>query len=233
MRILGHIAMNSAATYGCTVILSVALSVRAKAQTDSLTSWVGISAGMGISAMSAPSMIDYINGAALAVPSEKIGDFTTVTEFVVAPEVQIANDWSVGLEYVYLIKSFSLEGGGTTSRFEYSAQQVGVFGHYLVTGEHWGMRLGGGGSIVSGRLSQALYGSSAFSDFDARGGSVKMEAIADSQFDDHFYGMIGADLKWTFGQAFHRGSIKAQSGSLAPSLSSFTLGLKLGVNIRL
>jgi len=200
---------------------------------EAWTSWVGVSAGMGISALSAPSVGDYVNAASQAVSSSRIPEFVSATEFFVTPEVRVSEDWSVGLDYMFRIKSMEVNGSGGQSRFEFSDHHIGVVAHYLIEGETYLIRIGGGGAIVTGSFSQALFGAPVFSEFSARGGSIKLEAVGDTKFDDNLYGTIGADMRWVFGQTYHDGSRVAGVGTLKAGLPSFALGLKLGIQIRL
>lgn len=199
---------------------------------ESWASWVGVSAGMGISALSGPSVVDYINSASQAVSSEKVSEFVSATEFSFTPEVRVTEHWSVGVDYMFRIKSLAVRGSGGQSQFEVSSHHVGFVVHYLIEGEGYLVRLGGGGAMASGSFSQALFGNPVFSDFSARGGSMKVEAVGDTKFDDHLYGTIGADMRWVFGQSYHNGSREVKVGTLKAGLSSFALGLKLGILVR-
>ena len=197
------------------------------------SSWMAVSGGMGISAVSAPSVVDYVNTASQAVSAERVSEFSSTTEFFVAPEIRVAEQWAIGLDYSYRIKSIVVNGAGSQSQFEISSHQVGFVIHYLIEGESYLVRLGGGGGPVLGSFSQALFGNPVFSDFSARGWSIKIEAIGDTKFDDHFYGTIGVDMRWVFGQRYHNGSREVRVGTISAGLASFALGLKLGILIRL
>ena len=200
---------------------------------ESWSPWIGLSAGMGISALSAPSTVDYINGASQAASADKVSEFFSVTEFTLTPEVRIAERWSAGIDYMFRIKSASVRGGGGQSQFELSSHHLGLVAHYLIEGESYLVRLGGGGALVVGRFSQALFGNPVFSDFSARGGSIKIEAVGDTKFDDHLYGTIGVDMRWVFGETYHDGSREVRVGTNKAGISSFALGLKLGILVRL
>ncbi len=200
---------------------------------DSWPSWTAVSAGMGISALSAPSVVDYVNSASQAPTSEKVSEFFSVTEFVFAPEIRVAEDWSVGVDYMYRLKSLAVNSGGSQSRFEISGHHLSLVAHYLLEGETYLVRLGGGAGVVLGTFSEALFGSPLFTDFSARGGSLKVEAVGDTKFDDHFYGTIGADMRWVFGGTYRDGDREVQVGAMKAGVSSFSLGLKLGILVRL
>jgi hypothetical protein len=188
---------------------------------------------MGITALSAPSVVDYVNSASQAPTSEKVSEFFSATEFAISPEVRVAKNWSVGADYMFRIKSLAVNSGGSQSRFEISSHHLGFAAHYLLEGESYLVRIGGGGGVVLGAFSEALFGSPLFSDFSARGGSIKLEAVGDTKFDDHLYGTIGADMRWVFGGTYQNGDREVQVGAIKANLSSFSLGLKLGLLVRL
>ncbi len=203
------------------------------AQTGSWPSWVGVSAAMGISAMTAPGTIDYMNAVGQATSAERVSEFTSITDFTITPEIRILEEWSAGVEYSYRVTTFTVNSSGGRSQFDYSAHHGGIVAHYLIEGRGSLVRLGGGVSAVLGKFSQALFGSSVFSDFQASGGSIKLEAIGDTAFDDHLSGTIGGNMLWVFGGPFHRGAQQAAAGQRKAGLSSFSFGLKLGVTVRL
>lgn len=188
---------------------------------------------MGISALSAPSVVDYVNSASQAPTSEKISEFFSVTEFAFTPEIRVAKAWSVGADYMYRLKSLAVTSQGSQSRFEISGHHLGLVAHYLLEGETYLVRIGGGAGVVLGTFSEALFGSPLYTEFSVRGGSLKLEAVGDTKFDDHFYCTIGADMRWVFGGTYRDGGREAQVGEVKAGVSSFSLGLKLGILVRL
>ena len=131
------------------MLFAVASQGTAVAQ-EPWSSWVAVSGGMGISAVSAPSVVDYVNTASQAVSAERVSEFSSTTEFIAAPEIRVAEQWAIGLDYSYRIKSLVVNGAGSQSQFEISSHQLGFVIHYLIEGESYLVRLGGGGGPVLG-----------------------------------------------------------------------------------
>ncbi|MBI3585904.1 MAG: hypothetical protein HY088_02100, partial [Ignavibacteriales bacterium] len=77
-----------------------------------------ISGGMGISLHSTPSLADYIN--ATARPRQLLDEFSSAVEFFITPELQVSEEWSMGLEYSLLLKSYTLDDRSGFSRSEFS-----------------------------------------------------------------------------------------------------------------
>lgn len=202
------------------------------AQSDSTRTSIEISGGMGISAFSAPSIVDYVNYVAQPVYAQRLSEFTTVTEFFASAEGRIAEEWGAGIEYGYVVKSYSVEGAGTTSQFNYSFHAPGLAVHYLMEGRGYELKVGGGLSYVVATFSQALYGNPSFQDFRANGASVNVDAIGNTMFDDHFFGTIAVDMRWVTGGAFKSGQQEARLGSTAAHLGAFMAGVKFGIMLR-
>jgi hypothetical protein len=191
-----------------------------------------LSAGMGINAHSAPSTADYISTVLQLHEPNKIGDFTSAIEFFVTPELQVSDDLSLALEYSYLVKSYNLSStaGPGISEFSTSIHMPTAVVHYLIPGQGYWLKLGGGVGYYFGSFSQMLYGSGQIETFRASAPGVKLEAVGNTMFDESFYGYIGIDVRWGFDEPFARddGSVPSYQGA-APSLGFFNLGLKLGV----
>ena len=224
-------------TRGRAVLIAVALvcapAGRAWSQTDSTRFWISFSGGMGISLSAAPSVVDYVNLVGQPLYAQRLSDFTSMTEFFLNGELRVAGDWALGLEYGYVIKSYSVEGSGSTSQFSYSFHAPGVIAHYLIEGMGYELKFGGGVAYVLGTFSQALYGNPTFVDYSARGASIRVEAVGNTMFDEHFYGTIAVDLRWVAGGTFKDGAQEARYGSTAAGLSAFMAGIKFGIMVRL
>ncbi|MBI2619151.1 MAG: hypothetical protein HYW57_03625 [Ignavibacteriales bacterium] len=191
--------------------------------------WVAVSGGMGMNLFAAPAVVDYVNVVAQPGFNERLDEFSSSIEFFVSPEVQISEFWSAGVEYNYVIKSYSIAGSGGISNFTYSVRLPGVIVHYLVPAEGYGFKLGGGLAYAAGTFSEALYGSAQAIDYRSTGAGVKLEAIGVTKFDDHFFGTIALDLRWVVGEVFRNDVRELRVGESAASLDFFAVGLKLGV----
>lgn len=191
--------------------------------------WFAVSAGMGANILAAPSVVDYVNIVGQPGFNDRVGEFTSSFEFFLSPELQVSDWWSVGIEYNYMIKSYSVTGSGGASNFTYTTQMPGVVVHYLIPAEGYGFKLGGGLAYVAGNFSEALYGSGRGVDYRTSGGSLKLEAIGVTKFDDSFYGTIAFDLRWVSGGVFRNSVRELRVGGTSASLDSFSAGFKLGV----
>ncbi|MBI3585662.1 MAG: hypothetical protein HY088_00845 [Ignavibacteriales bacterium] len=195
-----------------------------------------ISGGMGISIHSTPSLADYIN--ITARPRQLLDEFSSAVEFFITPELQVSEEWSMGLEYSLLLKSYTLDdrSGFSRSEFSYQVHMPTLLLHYLVIGEGYKVKFGGGVGYHIAKFNQSFLSYGTSDDFTAKSIGVKLEAVGNTKFDDTFYGSIGIDLRWDF-----LGTLKKPDGSEAfdrttsttAKMNFFSAGLKFGVTFRL
>ncbi|GJQ20472.1 MAG: hypothetical protein HBSIN02_08270 [Bacteroidia bacterium] len=210
-----------------TILLCILLSSGSIAQATAKDEVFGISASMGIDVLSAPAIADYLT--VIAGSAERVDEFTSAVEFAVAPEIRVAREWSAGLEYAYLIKSYSLQSSGGSSNVFLGVHLPTLLVQYVIRGERTRIRVGGGVGPVFGTMEEQLYGSTSGRTFRARGTGLKLEAAGASKFDDHFFALISVDMRWIAGGTFNDGTAEARFAGTTADLDLFTLGLKFGV----
>ena len=183
--------------------------------------------GMGISIADAPGLVKYLN--TLENPTV-LSDFATDVEFFGGAEFPLSFEWGGALEYAYLFKSYTLSVGdaGTYTVF-YSLHMPTAMVHYVVTGEGYFLKFGGGIGYHTGSLEQKdPYGSDIT--YSAHGIGLKGQAVGQTAFDEHLYGYIGGDMRWEL-----LGKLKSDNGTVlqnqgrVASLSMFVVGLNFGV----
>lgn len=193
---------------------------------------IAISAGLGVSANSSPSIVDYINAIAQPPVEQRVDEFSASTEFFVAPEMQVSDEWSVALDYAYYLKSYSFDSRSGMGRLEFTHQvhMPVVVMHYLIPGKGFWLKAGGGAGYHVGSFTESFLGYGQQSTTRAHGVGIKIEAIGNTAFDESFYGSIGVDLRWVFGGSFKTASGQTKSYlQYTPHMSFFSVGLKLGV----
>jgi hypothetical protein len=208
------------------------MSSLAAGQSVNESRFVSLSAGMGISAYSATSTSDYISAVLQLPEPEQLGDFTSAIEFFATPEVQLAHDWSLARIQLPCSRTAFHRPRPGTSEFSTSIHMPTLVLHYLVPGEGYWLKLGGGAGYYVSSFSQMLFGSGQTQSFRASAPGLKFEAVGNTMFDESFYGYIGLDARWGFDEAYSDSDGSSPSyQQTAPSLGFFSLGLKLGVTI--
>lgn len=209
-----------------------------QSQSQKSSKFFEISGGMGISLHSTPSLTDYINATAHPRQEQLLDEFSSAVEFFITPELQVSEEWSMGLEYSLLLKSYTLDdrSGFSRSEFSYQVHMPTFLVHYVVFGEGYKVKFGGGVGYHFAKFNQSFPSYGTGDDLSAKSIGVKLEAVGNTKFDETFYGSIGVDLRWDF-----LGTLKKSDGSEAfdrasnttAKMNFFSAGLKFGVTFQL
>ncbi|MBM4161862.1 MAG: hypothetical protein FJ217_12300 [Ignavibacteria bacterium] len=197
-----------------------------------------ITVGMGVGAHSAPSVADYVNAVAQPRTGQRLDEFTSVIEFFVAPELQMAEEWSAALEYGLLLKGYTLDdqSGYLRSDFSYQVHMPTLLLQYVLFGDGYRLKLGGGLGYHFVRFNQSYYAYGSEETFHAGGVGLKLGAVGNTQFDETFFGSIGVDLRWDFLGALKRGDgseVIDRVTNTVLKMNCFTLVVKFGVMFQL
>jgi hypothetical protein len=208
------------------------------ADTSSSGRFFGVTLGMGVGAQSAPSLVNYISAVAQPRIDERLDEFTTVVKFSINPELQVADEWSVGLEYGLLLKSYSLDdrSGLLRTDISYQVHMPTLLVQYLVFGEGYRLKAGGGIGYHIARFTQSFPTYGTEETFHTGGLAVRIGAVGNTRFDESFYGSIGVDLQWDFLGTLKRGDgsdVVDKATGMIPKMNFFTLGLTFGVMFQL
>jgi hypothetical protein len=111
-----------------------------------------------------------------------------------------------------------------------------VLVHYLVFGEGFRLKLGGGVGYHFVKFDQTFSTTGTGETLRGNGLGFKLDATGNTKFDETFYGSIGVDLRWDFLGALTRGEGApqiARSGPDLPKMTFFNAGVKFGVTFQL
>lgn len=197
-----------------------------------------IAAGLGVAAHSAQRLNDYINAIGRPGQGQRLDDFASAAEFFVRPELRVSEDWVLGLEYSLLVKSYALgdASGYSRSEFSYHVHMPTLLLEYLVPGEGYRLKFGGGAGYHVATFSESFPSYGTQDDFSAGGLGLKLNAVGNTKFDETFYGLIEVDLRWDF-----LGTLKNKEGaeaverttSTTAKMNFFNVGIKFGVLFQL
>jgi hypothetical protein len=200
--------------------------------------FIDFTAGMGISMHSATSVDNYINLIAQPRLDEKVNSFSSAVEFYAVPEIQVSHNWSMGIEYSLLLKSYAIDdrSGFSRSDFSYQIHMPTLLLHRLILGEGYRVKVGGGIGYHFANFTQSFPTVGIEETLTADGIGMKLDAIGNTKFDETFYGSIGVDLRWDFEGTLKRSpgvSAAVSSSNPLPKMSFFSAGLKFGVTFQL
>ncbi|MGC8594992.1 MAG: hypothetical protein ACP5US_03445 [Candidatus Kryptoniota bacterium] len=160
-----------------------------------------ISAGLGLSYYTTPSLVHYLNF--LGATSSTSGSFTSAGEFFGRGDCLIASDWTVGVELAYLSQNYTTGYGGQVS-YSYTMPTVTI--HKLFYGDGFFLRYGGGIGYHFGSLSvPVLPGGTA--DYFSKGMGIKADMSLDTKLGTSLYALIGFQIRGEF-----LGNLKDSSG---------------------
>jgi len=171
------------------VVVVLGFAAVAEARPDSLMfnrNYYGISGGLGVSLLNAGDVVDFVSN------GTNQSHFAAVAEFFGALEVQIAENWGIKGEYSYLLNSYNIPQGGIVLPYSYHVQMPSVLLEYVLKGNGYFFKFGGGGGYHFAQFEQDYPTTSTYR---ARGVGLKIEGEGNTAFDEHLYGYIGADAR--------------------------------------
>ena len=215
----------------CCLILCAQSGTAQVGKRPALSSRVAISGGMGVEYISAPDVVDYVNAiAAGAGATQRVAEIKSGAQFFGAVAFPLSVDLVLKAEYVYLIASYNPNIVIGSSEFTLTTQMPSVLLQYVLWDEGlYNVKAGGG----LGYHFSSLTSKYAFVDEElignGIGGVIGLEA--NTAFGDHFFGYLGADLRWEFIGKMRKTSSVAQlqpNVIAIPTMQAFAIGARLG-----
>ncbi len=179
--------------------------------------------GIGIDYYRANSITNFLN--TNGIGSVTPGAFTSSVQFLVGAGYAVTTNWEVGIEYAYMINSFSGNNplGSQQVSLSYSLPSITV--RRLIREDGYSLRFGGAFGYHFGSMSVSTPYSSQAQDFSATGFGLKLDGSLDTKLDEKLYARIGA-------QAFAEfiGQPKAANGTLL-TYTDYNSGSQTPVNM--
>lgn len=200
--------------------------------------FIDLTVGLGVNAHFATSAANYINLVAQPWPGQKVDIITSAPEFTLVGECQLSDEWSAGVEYSLLLKSYSLDdrSGFSRSDISYNVHMPTILVHRLLFGEGFRIKAGGGIGYHAVTFKQHFQAVGTEEALSTSGVGFKLEAVGNTKFDETFYGSIGIDLRWDFlGTLKRRDPAPAADRSTGelPSMTLFNAGITFGLTFQL
>jgi hypothetical protein len=210
------------------LLVIVSCRVRLCAQENGPQGSVAFSAGMGVTYINVPNIVDYLNR--YTSQADRASDFTAAVEFFAAPEVSLSSDLILKLEYAYLLKSYSLVESQGTFSFDYSVHMPTLVLDYLLEGEKFYVKVGGGIGYHFGTFSYLFPNANTEARFASNGVGIKLELMGNTAFSESLYGLIGGDLRADYIGALKDNAGNGPSQAAGPVRMHFAgAGIKFGL----
>jgi hypothetical protein len=196
------------------------------AQETKQRSNITVAAGMGVSYINPFDLVDYMN----QFTSQKVPDFSSAVEFFIAPETCLSEDFNVKLEYAYLLKTQNIVGSFGSYSFDYSFHMPTVLLVYVIDGEGFYVKIGGGLGYHFGAMTSLTPSSADENRYTSTGLGLKLELMGNTAFGESLYGLIGADLRLDFvGRLKDAAGRNPMIGDRPVKLNFASAGIKFGL----
>lgn len=190
---------------------------------------VELRGGMGIDFASIPSLQDYINQ---LLGTELLGSMNSAIVFSGEAGYLLNENYSFGIDAGYLINSYTSVYDLGQFEFAYNILALSVMNYYVVSGEGYHFKFGGGVGPRFVFIDESLPGTGSTITYKSTGFGFILRADGNTSLGGKVYANIGADIKYDFnGEPADNGRYLVNT--VIPenvSMNSFSLGLRLGIS---
>jgi hypothetical protein len=197
-----------------------------------LSSRVSLSGGMGVEYLSAPDIVDYVNGrAAAAGATRRVSVFKAGVGFFGAFAYPISRELIVKAEYVYFLGSYNPEIPYVPSEFTLAAHMPCIILQYVLWDEQlYNVKVGGGLGYHFVSLSEKYF--TVDGELNGKGLGTVVDLEANTAFGDHLFAYLGGDLRFEFIGTLKNDTPVSQSSQYGvvplPMGNAFSIGARLG-----
>jgi hypothetical protein len=197
-----------------------------------LSSRVALSGGMGVEYVSAPDIVDYVNGrAAAAGATQRLSVFKAGVGFFGALAYPISTDLVLKAEFIYFLGSYNPEIPYIPTEFTLTANMPSIILQYVLWDEQlYNIKVGGGFGYHFVSLSEKYF--TVDDELTGKGLGAVIDFEANTAFGDHLFAYLGGDLRFEFiGKLKNAASVSqtSQYGVVPlPTANAFSIGARLG-----
>jgi len=199
------------------ILLIIFVSKNVSAQVD-------LVAGMGISFVASPSLNDYLS------KDEELSTFNSTVEFYGEVDYSVSQKVQLGFEYVYSLWSYNgFTGIGSSYNLEYTHRKPSLLAYYVIVGEGYKFKFGGGAGIRIVDLTEKIYISE---DFSTLGFGFLFRAQGHTKLGDGFYANVGGTMRFDFPGEPSNGERKIHNNITNEdvNINSFSVSVDIGIS---
>ncbi len=197
---------------------------------------IDLRGSMGLNFVSMTNLRDYINSN-YASPQDQLGTFSSAIEFAFEGGYLIKQNFQVGLELAYETNSFNYTFLLGNYNFEYSLFMPSLLSYYVISGEGYKFKFGGGIGPRFISANEVLPTSTSKDNYSNLGLGFLMKVDGSTLLSDKMYAYISIDVRYNLnGKPKKDGKefiINSKNGYEGLELNSFSSGLKIGIAILL
>lgn len=193
---------------------------------------IDVTIGMGLDFNNVSSYRDYVNEN-FAPPDNQVSTFKSSVMFFGEADFQLYDKFQAGVEYNLLLDSYNTPvGAGGIYEISYILHRPTIICYYVLSGEGYKFKFGGGVGPRFAVLNEKIYYSSSYS---SAGIGFLLKAEGHTALSSNFFAVIGIDLRYDLaGEPSNRnGKIYNNVSNENMNLNSLSVGLKLGISFTL
>lgn len=203
------------------VLLFTIVSANIYAQID-------LSASMGLDFRSASNFKDYINFS-FPQSGNQVSSFKSAVAFNFEVDYKISSTFALGIEHNILIDSYNASFGTLgVYNIEYTIQRPSILAYYIIPGEGYQFKLGGGVGFRFVSLTEQIITTTKYS---SSGFGLLLKAEGNTLLAKDFYALIGANVRYDKTGNVSNGDqyiINSSNGEKL-NLDAISFGIYLGV----
>lgn len=184
-----------------------------------------LSTSMGLDFKSMSSFRDYVN-VNFASANNQVSSFKSAVAFSAEVDYKVSNNLAIGIEYNLQLDSYN----ATQSNYEisYVLHRPSLMAYYVIPGAGYQFKLGGGLGYRYASLEEKIFTKT---DYSSNGIGVVLKAEGNTLLANHFYALIGGNLRYDKSIELSNGSqnIINKSNGEKLDLNSISFGIYLGV----
>jgi hypothetical protein len=186
---------------------------------------------MGVAGISTSSLREYLNRN-FASSSQQVAAFNTAILFGAEYGYQIKEDFQLGLEYEFMLNSFSIPFYVGDYELSYNVHAPSVTGYYVLPGKGYKLKLGGGVGPRFVFVEEKIPPVKATDKYFSTGFGIVLKAEGLTTLGGNIYAYIGGDLRVDFnGEPKKDGvNISNKVNNEKVNMNSISAGLKIGVS---
>lgn len=187
--------------------------------------------GMGITFISIPSLVDYLNYQSIAPSNQQVGIFSSAVIFSGEVDYMLDKKHELGFEGAYLINSYTYNEDLGIYKLNYDIFMPSVIYYYVIRDKGYNLKFGGGAGLRFVNLTQQWPATPSSQNYSSTGFGFLLRADGNTILSKNLYVNIGFDLRYDFnGKPKNGGSyLFNKNNQQNVSFNAFSAGIRLGV----
>jgi hypothetical protein len=185
-------------------------------------------AGMGISFVSTPSLIDYLNQN-FAPSNQQLGVFNSSVAFSGEAGYFVNDSYEIGVDFAYQLNSYNFSYNPGEYKLNYHFLMPTLVNYYVIKGAGYNFKFGGGIGPRFTSAEQQLPATPSAITYSSTGFGLLLKAEGNTLLSGNLYANIGAELRYDFnGEPENNGSHLVNNNKNV-NFNSLSAGIHLGV----